>query len=197
VPESPRIHIVGTSCSGKSTFGRELSLRLSIPFVELDALHWGPNWQEAETEVFQARVAAAIEPDSWIVDGSYGRKIGTAVSERRNIVIWIDLSLPRILFRFLKRSLKRAWSKELLWGGCRETLRNSLFQRDSLLFWILKHHKPARDRYFELLESPPAGVQVIRLRSPKEVRQFLENSLSHKRSKRDLPNPLKPTPEET
>ena len=173
LPSPSKIHVIGTSCSGKSTFARKLSETLNIAYVELDALHWEANWQECEASIFQARVAEAIKPESWIVDGSYGRKIGDTVSGERNYVIWIDIPLPLILIRFFKRSLKRSWQKEILWGGCQETLRNSIFQKNSLLIWILKHHSSSRSKYLLLLKDPPHGVSVIRLQSAKEINTFL------------------------
>ena len=180
IPSPSRIHVIGTSCSGKSTFARMLAQVLSIPHVELDALHWGANWQEAETSVFQARVTAATRPESWIVDGSYGRKVGDIVSAERNCIIWIDIALPIILMRFFKRSIQRAWTKELLWGGCYETLTNSIFMKNSLLIWILKNHGPSRSKYSSLLQSPPQGVSVIRLKSSQDINNFLNLAQDNK-----------------
>jgi shikimate kinase len=34
-----RIHVIGNSCSGKSTLGARLAAILDLPFVELDALN--------------------------------------------------------------------------------------------------------------------------------------------------------------
>jgi adenylate kinase family enzyme len=38
-----RVNVKGTSGSGKTTFAQELARRLDVPFVELDALHHGPD----------------------------------------------------------------------------------------------------------------------------------------------------------
>lgn len=171
-----RIQVVGTSCSGKSTFSKELSEILKIPYIELDALHWGPNWQEADTDTFQARILDAIKGESWVVDGSYGRKVGNTISQRRNCIIWIDISFLLILFRFFKRSLTRWWTQEPLWGGCKETLRNSIFSKDSLLVWILSNHQPSRKKYLALLQNPPDGVSIVRLNSSREIEEFLKRA---------------------
>ena len=46
-----RVAIVASaSGSGKTTLGRELALRLDVPFHELDALNHGPGWTEATAE---------------------------------------------------------------------------------------------------------------------------------------------------
>ena len=51
-----RVNVKGTSGSGKTTFARELAEQLGVPFVELDALHHGPNWAEPTNEEFRGRV---------------------------------------------------------------------------------------------------------------------------------------------
>jgi adenylate kinase family enzyme len=51
-----RISVKGCSGSGKSTLAPELARRLGLNYIELDALHHGPNWSEPTAEEFQARV---------------------------------------------------------------------------------------------------------------------------------------------
>ena len=62
-----RMVVVGSSGAGKTTLAQELADRLGVPHVELDALHWGPNWTATPTEIFRPRVEAAIAGDG--VDG--------------------------------------------------------------------------------------------------------------------------------
>jgi len=47
-PEFARTVVVGSSCAGKTTFAAALSARLGVPHVQLDALHWLPDWVERE-----------------------------------------------------------------------------------------------------------------------------------------------------
>jgi len=51
-----RVNVKGISGSGKSTFAAELAQRLDRPYIELDALHHGPNWSEPTAEEFRAKV---------------------------------------------------------------------------------------------------------------------------------------------
>ena len=41
-----KIILIGTSGSGKTTFGNNLSKILKIPCTDLDDLFWLPNWQK-------------------------------------------------------------------------------------------------------------------------------------------------------
>jgi hypothetical protein len=40
-----RIVVIWTSCSGKNIFPTGLAIRLGAPHIELDQLHWLPDWE--------------------------------------------------------------------------------------------------------------------------------------------------------
>jgi adenylate kinase family enzyme len=74
--------LASASGSGKTTFGRMLSQRLGVPFVELDALnHVGPDWNEATPEELRAKVTPIVDTDSWVIDGAYRSKLGDLILE--------------------------------------------------------------------------------------------------------------------
>lgn len=160
-----RINVVGTSCSGKTTLARDLAERLSLPYVELDALFWGPDWMPVPDEVFRERVAAAAAGDRWVIDGSYSviRHITWA---RAETVVWLDYPMPTVLSRWARRTVRRIRSGEEFWPGTgnRESIGNAL-RRDGLLWWILRTHRPRRRRTLEAIRQRPE-LRVIRLRSP-------------------------------
>lgn len=165
-----RFSIVGTaSCSGKTTLGRELARRLDVRFVELDSLVHGPNWTETPDDELRAVVEPIVASDGWVIDGGYWGKLGDLVLRNADVVVWLDLPLRIWLPRLVRRTSGRVIGREELWNGNRETVRNFIFSRDSLLWYALRNHPRHRRVYPERL----APYNVVRLRTPREVDAWL------------------------
>src|SRR5688572_924202 len=148
-PHMRRIVVVGTSGSGKSTLARELSRRMNVPHVELDALHWGPNWTEAPRDVFRRRVEQAVAGDAWVVDGNY-LSVRDIVHTRADTIVWLDYSMSVVFGRVLLRSLRRAIHREELWAGNRESLRLTFCSRESILLWVINTWRQRRREFSKL-----------------------------------------------
>jgi adenylate kinase family enzyme len=170
----PKIAVVGTSGSGKTTVARRLAEHHGVPHVELDALHWGPNWSEPSVEEFRARVERALSSPGWIADGSYHGKLGDSVLERADLVVWLDPPLWTIAGRIWSRTLRRIRTREELWGGNRESWRDAFLSRDSLFVWIVRTHRARRRRYLERL----ARYEFVHLRSEREIQAWLAEHVS-------------------
>ena len=168
-----RIHVVGTSGSGKTTMAEQLAQLLNIPHIELDALHWEADWQPVPPALFAQRVEAALQGPTWTVDGNYSR-VRDLIWKRADTVIWLDYSLAVIMSRLILRTVSRAITREELWNGNRESIRLSFFSRDSILLWALQTYKRRRREYPILFAQPEtAHLEVIRLRSPKASAAWL------------------------
>ncbi len=85
-----RISIIGTSGSGKTTLAREISQRLAISYVELDKLHWEPNWVEVPNHVMRERVSQAVSGNTWVVDGNLNSQERDIVWGKADTVVWLD-----------------------------------------------------------------------------------------------------------
>lgn len=170
-----RIAVIGTTGSGKTTLARQLAERLGYPHVELDALHWEPNWTEAPLDLFRARTAHALAGDTWVVDGNYS-KVRDIVWSRADTVVWLDYSLPVIMWRLVQRTFRRIFTREELWSGNREHLHSQFFSRDSLFLWALGTYRRRKREYPVLFQQPEyAHLRVVPLRSPRETNAWLEN----------------------
>jgi adenylate kinase family enzyme len=169
-----RISVIGTSGSGKTTVARRAAEALGVPHIELDALHWGPDWEEAPPEVFMERVSDAIHVDRWVVDGNYS-KVRDIVWGRADTVLWLDYPFHTLFMRLLWRTLRRIILREKLWNDNRESLKMML-SRDSILLWAINSY-PRRKIEFPGLMSDPdyAHVQFLRHRSSRETEEWLRS----------------------
>lgn len=170
-----RINVVGTSGNGKSTVGRALAERLGVPYVELDALVHGPNWTETSNEDLCAAVEPTLALDGWVVDGNYRRKLGDVLLRSADTVVWLDLPLPVALWRLARRTWRRLRRREELWNGNQESWSGAFVGRESLFVWAIRSHFRHR-RELPRLRAEFPGLELVRLRSPAEVRRYLERA---------------------
>jgi adenylate kinase family enzyme len=169
-----KLAIIGPTCSGKTTFASRLAAHYRVPHVELDALHWGPNWTEAEPAEFRERVRAALQETGWVVDGNYSGKLGDLVLRQVDLVVWLDLPLHTVLRRLWTRTHRRIRAEDDLWGNNRETWRGAFFSRESLFVWALKSHARRRREIPPMIEH----VSSVRLRTAQEADTWLEQALA-------------------
>jgi adenylate kinase family enzyme len=177
-----RIVVVGATSSGKSTLAKRLADQFNLDFIELDALHWEPNWIKAPLDVFRARVDQATHAECWAAAGNY-HTARDIIWPRAQAIIWLDYSLWTIFWQLTRRTFTRWWTRELLWGTNRENLliHFKLWSDDSLYRWLFKTYWRRKREYPMLFAQPEnAHLKIIQLKSPKEteewVGRFLMNS---------------------
>ena len=176
-PLSRRIVIVGPSCSGKTTLGAQLGELLSVPFVELDALFWKPNWEEPDPDEFRQKLLTAHAGDGWVTAGNYLRHTRDITWPRADLVLWLDFPLWLTTLRVLKRSWRRWRSGELLWGTNYENFWEQLMlwnTERSLIAYNISRHRRNQEVFVGLMAQVSAdGRRFVRLRSRGEVRAFV------------------------
>jgi adenylate kinase family enzyme len=171
-----RVVVVGVTGSGKSTLAEKLGQRFNMHFIELDALHWEPNWQEAPLEVFRARLLQAMQAEKWIVAGNY-RAVRDLIWPRAEALIWLDYPFRTVFCQLTRRSVRRWWTRELLWGTNYEPLwiHLKLWSKESLYNWLIQTYWRRKKEYTALLSQPEhQHLAVIRLNHPKETEVWLE-----------------------
>ena len=170
-----RIALVGPVASGKSTLAAAIAAHTHLPHLDLDELFWGPDWTPVGTPLFHARVRDALAADAWIADGNYGGEAAEIMLARADLAIWLDLSLRTCLPRLIRRSLRRAASRQELFAGNRESFRH-LLAHDSILRWGPAHHHRHRRCWAKRLDPGRAdGLPVIRLNHPAAVAVRLQS----------------------
>jgi adenylate kinase family enzyme len=171
-----RIVVLGTSGSGKTTLARELARRLGVPHIELDAIHWKPNWTSTPTEEFRAMVEPRVAQAAWTLDGNYAR-LRDLVWGRADTLIWLDYPMSVTFMRVLRRSVGRAVFSTPLWSGNRESLCLTFCSRDSILLWVIESWRRNRRDYPKMLaEQRSAGKRVLRFRTPGQTAKWVEQA---------------------
>jgi len=169
-----RVVVFGTTGSGKSWLAERLAARHGLRLIELDALFWGPGWQPAPLELFRHRVEREIRDGDWIVVGIYGQ-VRDLTWRAADTLIWLDLPFPLVMWRLFWRTLRRAITRENLWGtGNRESFVRTFFTRQSILLWAIKTHRKNRARFAIECAFLGKDKTIVRLTSRREVERFLQ-----------------------
>lgn len=168
-----RVSVVGTSCSGKTTFAGNLARVLRVKHVELDAINWLPDWVERPHDEFLNLVEKVAADDAWVFDGNYTRT-REVIWQRATAIIWLNYSFSRTVYRALNRTTRRVVTGERIYAGNRETFGKAFMSRDSILWWVLTGYHRKRRRYSKLLgEDRQDGKKIFIFQNPAQAENFL------------------------
>ena len=173
-PDLRRVVVTGTSCSGKTTLAGQAAGILGVPHIELDAIHWLPNWQERPAEEFRELTALAVAADHWVVDGNYG-PVRDIVWARATSVIWLNYSFPLVIWRALSRTITRSVSGQILYSGNRESLRMAFLSRESIIWWVITTYRRRREYPVLFKNQEFRHLDIIEFRKQREADAFLSS----------------------
>ena len=187
-----RVCVIGNTGSGKSTLAAALAAMLGVPYVESDDLFWLPGWVEVPNDDFRHALDVASNGDAWVISGNYLSRATDITWPRADTIVWLDLPLPVVVFRSVRRTAKRGVTKEIVCNGNTEKLRFLLPERLSgekpLWKYAIDHHRVHRPRIERMLaEAARDGLSIHRLRSRREVREFSERTATESAARGQTP----------
>ncbi|NYF57579.1 AAA family ATPase [Micromonospora purpureochromogenes] len=163
-----RILIVGSSGAGKSTLARAVARRLDLPLIHLDRHYWRPGWIPADDAAFHAKIAALAAGERWVMDGNYGSTLDLRLP-RADLLVLVDLPWPLCLARVVRRRWdRRAADRPDLPAGCPERLDLGF------LHYIWRYPGRSRPRVFAAVAAHAPDLPVVRLRTRRQVRRWLD-----------------------
>jgi adenylate kinase family enzyme len=163
-----RISVVGVSGAGKSTVARMAAARLGVPCIELDAIYHGPNWTEIPISELRRIVTELVADEAWVIDGNY-RKVRDLIWSRATTVVWVDPSRSVVMAQVLWRSFLRAVTRQELWHGNRERIREWI-DPDHPIRWAWSTYCEQRADQESLM-----AAHWVRLRSRRDTRRWLDS----------------------
>lgn len=149
-----RVVVLGRGAAGKSTLARQLGDLTGLPVTELDTLFWQPDLTPAEPSAWAARLRELCSQDAWIIDGDLGPydrdHLATRLSAADTIIV-LDMALPRVAWRALRRGRERAdyWR------------------------WVWSYRRRHLPRIRTAIAENAPRAELLVLRSPRMVRRFL------------------------
>jgi adenylate kinase family enzyme len=163
-----RILVVGVTGAGKSTLARTLSGRLGLTYHEMDALYFnGPDW--AVNDRLTEDVARLVAEPRWVIDSVGYPEVRDLLWERADTVIWLDYPKRVVMPRVLRRSLRRTVTREVIFGGNRETWRGWL-SREHPAWWAWSQHGARRREVGRRAADPRfAPLDTHRFRHPDDT----------------------------
>ena len=170
IGQTRRVLIVGNSGGGKSTLARALGAKLSLPVVHLDVLFWKPGWVESERAAFRQTVAQALREPAWIMDGNFSGTWDMRMPAADTIV-WINQPWPLSLWRAIHRMLTDSPGRRLdMAEGCAEKFDFKFYR--CIWTWDAR----VRPRLEAALAEHAAAARLVRLRSDREIAEFLASA---------------------
>ena len=137
-------------------------------------MYWQENWTPRKSEEFCELVAAAIATDCRVIDG-HGASAKMMIWQRATHIIWLNYPFVRVFSQLLRRTIRRAWTREVIFSGNQISLQQSFFSKDSNLLYMLQNFSAKRrelrgylDEYSEL------QVKVIELDTPVSLEFLLQ-----------------------
>ena len=168
-----RVVVVGTSGSGKTTVAARIAREFGLYHIELDNIHWLPNWSELPDEEFRVQVMKEIMRDEWVADGNY-KVVRDDLWNKADTLVWLDLPFRIVFWRILKRTIRRIWTGEKLWNSNVEHL-SALFGWYGMPIWVIRTYWRRKKEYPLLIAKPEYNhLKVVHLRTVLETEEWLD-----------------------
>lgn len=163
-----RIAVIGSPGAGKSTLATALAAATGLPLIHLDREHWQPGWVEPDPAEWQARNAALVAGERWVIDGNYGSSLPGRV-KRATLIVWLDLPTHVCLSGAIRRAVRyRGIVRPDMREGCPERMDGEWLK---FLHYIATFRRRKRPALAAGLAR--SGKPVVRIGSVAERAAFL------------------------
>lgn len=165
-----KVAVFGNAGGGKSTLAKQLAALSGLPLYPLDKIRFRPGGEEIPHEDYLTIHAGLLQQPAWIIDGFGTVPTAWARFAAADTLIYVDLPLLTHALWVTKRLLKglfvnpEGWPENSpLWKGTLNSYK---------VLWLC--HKKLTPAYRQLVAEAGAGKTVYHLKSPADIRRFLQ-----------------------
>ena len=170
-PPGSRVLVTGLPGSGKTTVAMALAGAHGLAHIEVDRLYYGPGYATRPT--FVPELEVAIAEDRWCLDDFGAPESRDLVWNRADTLVWLDLPWGVAFLRAVRRTWRRLRTGTELLPGCRESWLGWLRPYHPVRLSLTGHGRHRRTLVRRLADPRFQHLTVIRLRSTREVEEFL------------------------
>jgi len=164
-----RVLVIGCCGAGKSTFSRKLQNLTGLDVIHLDQEYWHPDWVETEKVLWESKVEALTQRESWIIDGNYYGTLDVRL-KRADTVFFLDIPTLKCLWRVTKRVWKyHGLERPDMPPGCKERFDLEFFH------YVATFNLRNRKETYDKLEKFKKEKEIIILKNDDQSEQFLAN----------------------
>ena len=165
-----KVAVFGNTGGGKSTLARRVAVLTGLPLYPLDIIQYRRGGGKVPHEEYLRAHAELLTRDQWIIDGFGCMPSAWERFAAADTLVHIDLPLFTHYCWVTKRFIKGAfvtpegWPEDSpIWSSTMESYR---------VVW--RCHRHLTPRYRQLVADTASTKQVHHLKSPAEMRTFLE-----------------------
>lgn len=165
-----RVAVIGNAGGGKSTLCRKLAAAKSLPLYPVDRMQWRPGWVAASSEEIKHLHDQALAAEKWIIDGWGSFDLIAERFAAADTIILVDHALIIHFGWAIKRQVGCIFRPRIDGPpGC-----PMLPMTWPLLKMIWQIHFKLRPQLLQLIDTYRESRTVYHIRSPKELRGFIQ-----------------------
>ena len=170
-----RVAIIGPAGAGKTTLALELGQILGVDVVQLNKLLWQPGWIKYPRRGVRSDPTRGARGDAWITDSIAPRALRKRL-EAADTLCFLFLPLRLCAFRALRRRSRTRGGGGVEGSNPRSGLLRGSRDRAArrYLRYARTYRTETRPHILRELDRLRPGRRVIVLRSPRDVRQFVD-----------------------
>jgi adenylate kinase family enzyme len=165
-----RVAVFGNAGGGKSTLARNLAELTGLPLYVVDMMQFGAGGATVPHDEFLQAHADLLRRDEWIIDGFGNAAIAWERFAAADTLVYVDLPILTHYGWVTKRFIKGLFANPKGWPD-NSPLWSSTLSGYRVIPLCHRHLTP---RYRQLVLDAAASKRVHHLRSPAQIRSFLD-----------------------